>query len=799
MHRGRVRSVSGDGRARIVLDNARVAATPAGQIDNVARVDTLRWQECSLPNTAAGVLRAARQWDFDTKRDFDGEDWWWKIDVDAQRGDVIDFEGVATLWDAWLDGERIGGGDNMFVPTAIELPSAGKELVVRCRSLAGELGKKRPRPRWRVPMLEHQQLRWARTTLLGRTPGWSPSCPPVGPWRPIVHERGGLRVGNISVDAHVEGGKGVIRLGAILDPRIESPVFVFDGDKHAMKHESGAWTATVAIDAPMLWWPHTHGEPSLYKIAIQAGATTIDLGRTGFRTCTFDGGELVVNGVRIFARGACWTPLDPVTLRAPHDAYGAAIAQLRGCGMNMLRVGGTMIYEDDALYDALDEQGVLLWHDLMFANMDYPDDADFVRGAELEAEGQLARLRARPSLAVVCGNSEGAQQAAMSGAPRERWSPPLFHEVLPAVASRAVPGVAYVPSSTSGGAFPHEPRTGVSSYYGVGAYMRPLEDARRSEVRFASECLAFANIGVAPGTARVHDPRWKAGSPRDLGAGWDFDDIRDHYVKLLYGVDPLALRTVDHDRYLALGRVATGEVMERTFLEWRRTRSITRGGLIWFLRDLRPGAGWGVIDSAGNEKPAYYALKRALAPIAIGVTDEGTNGLAIHAFNDLPEPYIGKLGVVLMRGSACVGTQFRPVEIPPHGALELPAAELFDGWMDLSHAYRFGPAVADAMHFHLIRIPGRPDAEVWWLGATLPSARDADVGLSVSVHGDHLAVTAQRFAQSVAIEGKNLLVEDNFFHLGPTQTRDVRFHKTGPVRGTLTALNSERTVRFEVP
>ena len=79
----------------------------------------------------------------------------------------------------------------------------------------------------------------------------------------------------------------------------------------------------------------------------------------------------------------------------------------------MLRIGGTMIYEADALHDALDEYGVLLWQDLMFANLDYPDDPAFTAGVVGEVDEQLARLAGRPSLAVVCGNSEGAQQAAM--------------------------------------------------------------------------------------------------------------------------------------------------------------------------------------------------------------------------------------------------------------------------------------------------------------------------------------------------------------------------------------------------
>ena len=90
-----------------------------------------------------------------------------------------------------------------------------------------------------------------------------------------------------------------------------------------------------------------------------------------------------------------------------------------------------------------------------------------------------------------------------------------------------------------------------------------LRRIQESGVRFASECLAFANVPssstlaeIAPGRmVRVHDPLWKARAPRDLGAGWDFDDVRDHYLRLLFGVDPVALRYSDHERYLALGRV----------------------------------------------------------------------------------------------------------------------------------------------------------------------------------------------------------------------------------------------------
>ncbi|MEP6898049.1 MAG: hypothetical protein ABI870_05920, partial [Rhodanobacter sp.] len=647
----RVRSVAGTRRCPVDSGWEFAAAEPGltpGQLDQ------LDWKPATAPNTAAGALRALHEWNWDVARDFDAQDWWWRVRLGDAQGcsgpAVLGFDGLATLADVWLDGVHLLQSDNMFVAHEVTVVlGASHDLLIRCAALAPELAQKRPRPRWRVPMLAHAQLRWFRTTLLGRTPGWSPACPAVGPWRPVWLEQRALAIGEITLRSRVENATGVVDATVELETGITAVSLLVERDGQRVRGElffrDGRWCGNATLQAPEWWWPHTHGTPACYRVWIEArragDLVSIDLGLIGFRTIEIhqDNGDfaLRVNGVEVFCRGACWTPLDVVTLGATPDATRAAIAQVRACGMNMLRVSGTMVYEDDAFYDALDESGILLWQDLMFANMDYPEDESFVAGALREVDQQLARLQARPCLALVCGNSEGEQQAAMSGAARELWSPRLFHQTI-AARVRAL-DIEYTPSSAHGGAFPHAANAGTSSYYGVGAYLRPLEDARRSELVFASECLAFANIpedsGLPGGPAlRVHHPAWKARAPRDLGAGWDFDDVRDHYVARLYGVDPTALRSCDHERYLALGRAATGEVMAQAFSEWRRARSPTRGALVWFLRDLWPGAGWGVIDAHGMPKPCFHALRRALAPTAIALSDEGVNGLAVHVFND---------------------------------------------------------------------------------------------------------------------------------------------------------------------
>jgi beta-mannosidase len=560
------------------------------------------------------------------------------------------------------------------------------------------------------------------------------------------------------------------------------------------------------------WWPHTHGDPALHGVALHADGQEIDLGAVGFREIALDtqGGAfaLSINGARVFCRGACWTPLDPVSLHAAPAAYGEAVAQARAAGMNMLRLSGTMLYEDDAFYDACDAQGVLVWQDFMFANMDYPEDAAFSALVTEEARQVLARLAARPSLAVLCGNSEGEQQAAMWGAPRERWSPRLFHETLPAIVRERCPGVPYVTSSATGGVVPHQPNAGPTSYYGVGAYLRPLTDARRSEVRFASECLAFANVPepadlpALPGglATRVHHPAWKSRSPRDLGAGWDFDDVRDFYVGEVFGVDPMRVRYADHDRYLALGRAAVGEVMAATFAEWRRARSLCGGGLVWFLRDLWPGAGWGIVDASGAPKSGWYYLRRALAPVTVLLSDEGLSGVYAHLINERPDPLAGTLSVALYRaGEVLTASGREAISLEPRAAVERPIAALLEGFTDTSYAYRFGPPAQDLIVATLRDGAGATLAQAFHFPLGLAAARERDVGLTAEAQpidgAFALTVRARRFAQGVTIEAEGFLPDDNHFHLAPGGERRVIVRPSprasGPPRGVVHALNAE--------
>jgi beta-mannosidase len=557
-----------------------------------------------------------------------------------------------------------------------------------------------------------------------------------------------------------------------------------------------------------------------------AGEQAIALGRIGFRTLESPpdvartGIALEVNGVSVFARGAVWTP-DLIAPHADPDQLRARLETMRAAGMNMVRIPGIACYESEAFHDLCDELGMLVWQDFMFANLDYPDrDPGFMAAVRAEAAAQLRSLGRHPSLAVLCGGSEVAQQAAMMGVDPLPAMAPLYLQALPEAIAQADIEVPYVPSTPWGGDQPFRPSRGVANYYGVGAYLRPLGDARAARVRFAAECLAFANVPdadavaelTAAGGPAVHHPAWKRGVPRDVGAGWDFEDVRDHYLALLYELDPVALRSSDPERYLDLSRQVSGEVMAEAMGEWRRAGSPCAGALVLWLRDLAPGAGWGVLDHRGVPKVAYHHLRRALAPLAVWSTDEGLDGVVAHVANDRPQGISVTLRVALYGGrETLVEEVSRDLCLAPHTTEAHNVEGLLGRFVDAAWAYRFGPPAQDLI---VLTLEDRQDPEPEVLSqafrhpvgrpTTLETA--AGLGLRARVVADgpgraRLLLASRRYAHGVRVHVDGFRAGDDAFSLEPGRERMIALTATGaeprPPRGHVTALNLRGPLALE--
>ena len=336
----------------------------------------------------------------------------------------------------------------------------------------------KPRQRWRTMLVEDARLRWVRTQLLGRAPGFSPGPPVVGPYPP----------------GHVWSPDRAVRRGP--DVRwLEGTTGVVEVDGGARRARVPRRRALVAAHAR-----HTARSTT-------SPSTARSVGRVGFRTIenrSADGSlDLWVNGVRVFCRGAVWTPGDLGSARRGGRAGAEPGPGARHRGVRVRRLPRPL-------------------RRARAAGLAGPDVRDLrlpARRPGLRRDRRRPRwptsapgCSAHPSTVVVCGSAEHEQQAAMFGvSPSTGYAGELAALLKPVVEASGLDAV-WVDSSPSGGDPVIRVDTGIAQYFGVGAYLRDLPDARHSRVKFAVR---------VPGLQQPHRPggrrRSAAGPRRRLG------------------------------------------------------------------------------------------------------------------------------------------------------------------------------------------------------------------------------------------------------------------------------------------
>ncbi|WP_020167300.1 MULTISPECIES: glycoside hydrolase family 2 protein [Methylotenera] len=741
----------------------------------------------------------------------------------------LQFDGLLTHADVFLNGNLIVQSRNAFQTHLVNVSAhlqANNQLYICFRAIAPLLAKKQARGRHSTKLVNERHLRFIRTPTLGYMLGFASATKLIGAYRPIsLVTQQQFLVQSSQIDTHLSlPNTGVFTLNLQLKSLVKSPesviLLVID---ESTQTQVAHYPVNISQQQDMIYikasgdvqnvaayWPHTHGKPQryLFKLVLDTDCE-IQLGLYGFRQFSRVDNQINMNGTPIFLRGACWTPMSPANLQTSAEDLRERLNLLKRAGINMLRIPGNMPYECDDFYQLCDALGILIFQDFAFTNFDYPDtDTDFVASVTVEATQFLNKHGNRACLSILAGNSEVAQQASMMGLDLNQLGNPIFDDVLKGLSAQFAPNVTYISSSPMSDTIPFHVgnNNGSSHYYGVGGYMRDFDDARLFKGQLIAECLAFSHVPEESSLIQffnqellpTHHPHWKEGVPRDNGAGWDFADITDYYVEQLFGVNVKSLRATQPQRYLDLCRAASCEVVERTMAIFRSNAPKGRAALVWLLHDLKPGAGWGYIDSFGVPKSPFYGLARASQPITVLFVDEGLEGLAVYLANDSAELLDYQLEIALITAEGSLFERAtQACQLTPRSVKRISVDAFLGRFVDSSYAYRFGARGFVATVAKLTNLDGEIISQKVFVepSLTLENRQDVDIVATlkqVEIDCYCLSLSTNKPAFFVTIDVPNCTLSDNYFHLMPSYSmqitltsRDLKLH------GRVRALNTQ--------
>jgi len=397
------------------------------------------------------------------------------------------------------------------------------------------------------------------------------------------------------------------------------------------------------LDNPRLWWTNGLGEQYLYDfeytVKSTGGETVSKKYSIGIRSV-----ELVretdslgksfyfkVNGVPVFMKGANYIPQDNFQNRVTNEKYEYIVKSAADVNMNMLRIWGGGIFQDDAFFEMCDKYGILLWHDMMFACGMYPAEREFLESVKHEITDNITHIRNHPSLSFYCGNNEnfvawynwGWKQKFDEATQRkfEQDMDSLYNMIIPQALFQADSTRAYSYSSPCAGYGSIQYSQGDIHYWGVWHGQEPFENYEKNVARFVSEYgfqsypeLSTVEKYTNPGDRELHSEvmlshqRCMADDRKDKEYG---NRLIKTYMEMYYKTPK------DFENYLYVSQVLHAEGGRYAIEAHRRNMPYCMGSLYWQINDCWPVASWASIDYFGNWKALHYYTRRLYAPVII--------------------------------------------------------------------------------------------------------------------------------------------------------------------------------------
>lgn len=599
----------------------------------------------------------------------ENEDWDYQTTFNVSSNELknqnieLVFEGLDTFSEIYLNGKLLQSTDNMFRKWTISvkqyLKIGGNILQVKFKSSVNEGKELAKKISFTMPESPRSFVRKAQYQFGW---DWGPRLVTAGIWKEVkLNFWNQAKLQNITIEQkNLTSRKAELNIKAEIVTEENGKYRISVNNKLldiALKKGFNTVYIPYQIQNPKLWQPNGWGNPNLYdvKITLQKDKKNIDekSEKIGLRTV-----ELIqekdekgksfyfkVNGKPMYAKGTNWIPGDSFSPRMTKEKYQKLIKDCKEANMNMIRVWGGGIYEDDEFYKACDENGILVWQDFMFAGSFYPADKNFQRNVEMEVKDQIERLQNHPSLALWCGNNEIDEAIVNWGYQKQfKYSKEdslqvwkdykkIFHEIIPNAIQKYASRdkQIYWPSSPSIGWGHKESLTkGDSHYWGVWWGEQPFEIYNEKVPRFASEYgfqgmpslettksmfSGNPDLNLQNGIIKAHEKHSR---------GWE---IIENYMKRDYFVPK------DFVKYNYVSQLLQARGMQIAIEAHRRAKPYNMGTLYWQLNDCWPVVSWSSIDYLGNWKALHYQVKRSFENLVI-LPEEKDEVLNFYIIND---------------------------------------------------------------------------------------------------------------------------------------------------------------------
>jgi beta-mannosidase len=608
---------------------------------------------------------------------------------------LIDFKGLDTYADVYLNGNLILQANNMFVGWEIEckqfLREGDNELLIYFHSAVAKGMEKLTQLDYIIHSTNEQAPADKRTSVFTRKApfhygwDWGPRLVTAGVWRPIeLRAWSRATIEDVYLEttsASNDKAEIIAETGIQVDQPGKYAISLFFNNRKVAGTKQidlakGPQNIRVGftIDDPQLWWTNGLGSPYLYDARFELkhngqvisthelkyGVRTVKLNQepdeTG-RSFLFE-----LNGIPVFMKGANIIPSETLTPAVTEETYHKLINSAVDANMNMLRVWGGAIYEEDLFYHLCDENGLLVWQDFMFACNLQPGDEDHLENIRREAEYNVKRLRNHPSIAIWCGNNENlggwhhwGWKESFEPEIREfmwRTYERIFYEILPQAVKQFDPKTPYWSSSPSAyGDQLADRKSGDEHDWTIWFGQKPFEAFHENVPRFVSEwgLQAFPSMHTISSFSEEND--WDINSEvmrhrqRSKMAwvqpGFDGNDMIKHYMEMYYNVPD----NFEDFTYVSQLLQAKGY---RTAIEaHRRAMPHCMGSLYWQLNDCWPTISWASVDYYYRWKASHYAVKNAFEEVILSALEEQEH-VAVYVVSDKLDDIPAQLHIQLI-------------------------------------------------------------------------------------------------------------------------------------------------------